>query len=431
MSDPTPPNQLSRRSFLGGAGALGAASLAGCAGPGAPQPAPSGWQRPPGGGTRMFEYFDGNYPWNLSAVTLIEEVGSISQPAEALAAVASLASGPRDEANRAWHDAMATLGARLEAQAEADLAAGHPLTAARKFHRAAMYFLRADRMTPHEDPRQRVVYERALANYRKARDHGRDEVEFVDIPFEGGSLPALLVRASSDGPAAPIVIHLQGFDSVKEAQFPMLREYRRRGLSCLIVDQPGAGGALRLHGLTARVETEVYVRAIIDWLQARADIATDRIGLAGLSMGGYFAPRAAAFEPRVKACAAWGAFFDAGRLTAPLAAGGDVAAPSVPDVVRHAMWVFGVAAPAEFFAIAQKMTLAGVVERIACPLLVVHGENDRQVPREQADLTYERATTRDKTLKIFTQDEGGAEHCQIDNRAIAADYLADWFSEKL
>ncbi len=73
--------------------------------------------------------------------------------------------------------------------------------------------------------------------------------------------------------------------------------------------------------------------------------------------------------------------------------------------------------------------MKGIVEKIACPLLVIHGENDRQVPLQQAIDTFEAATSRNKKLKIFKSDEGGVEHCQIDNRALAADYLADWFSD--
>ena len=327
---------------------------------------------------------------------------------------------------------MSALGERLERQAQADLAAGHGLTAARKFHRASMYFIRAERITSHEDPRRLIAYRRALENYRLARDHGRDGVEFVELPFEGGFMPALLIPAAPvAGKPAPLVIHIQGFDSVKETQFPMLQEYRRRGLSCLIVDQPGAGGALRLHGLTGRADTEVYVSAVIDWVQGRSDIATDRIGLVGISMGGYFAPRAAAFEPRIKACACWGAFFDVGRLAAAVEKGKDPEAPSVTEPVKHAMWVFGKPTPAAFFDLARTMTLDGVIQKFTNPLLVIHGESDRQVPVEHAHLTHERAGSKDKTLKIFTQEEGGVEHCQIDNRAIAADFLSDWFASRL
>lgn len=381
----------------------------------------------------MFEYFKNNYAWNLTAITLVEEIGTISQPAEAFAAVADLADGPLEEANRAWYDAMFALGQKQENYAEVDLTAKHPLAAGRKFHRSAMYFMRAERMTPHDDPRRLIAYKRSLENYRKAREHGRDGVEFVDIPYQGGFMPALLIPAISDGKPAPIVIHIQGFDSVKESQFPVLQEYRRRGLSCLIVDQPGAGGALRLHGLTGCTDSERYVGAVIDWIMARSDLATDRIGLAGLSMGGYFAPRAAAFEPRVKACAAWGAIYDFGALLtkAGIFNGKEAPNPSVPSTITHAMWAFGLETPAACADLMRTMTLAGVVEKITCPLLVMHGEGDRQVPVQEAKSTYNAATTSDKTLKLFTKDEGGTEHCQIDNRGIAADYLADWFAEKL
>jgi alpha-beta hydrolase superfamily lysophospholipase len=375
----------------------------------------------------MFEYFSANYTWNMAVVTLVEDVGTISEPSEAFQAVAHLAKAADPSvANEAWYQAMARLGDRLERMADQDLAERHLLSAARKYHRAAMYFFRAERMISHQEPKRLETYRRAIDDYRKARDYGNDGVEFVDIPYKTGSMPALLIRAAAH--PAPIIIHLQGFDSIKETQFPVLQEYRRRGLSCLIVDQPGAGGALRLHGLTAAIETEKYVSVIVDYIQSHPNIATDRIGLAGISMGGYFAPRAAAFEPRIKACAAWGAFYDAAALVnrAPI---GAPTAPSVPDPMSHALWVFGLDSPRAFVAIAQKMTLKGIVEKIACPLLVIHGENDRQVPVQQAIDTFEAATSRNKKLKIFKSDEGGVEHCQIDNRALAADYLADWFSD--
>lgn len=388
----------------------------------------------------MFEYFKDNYAWNLTTLTLIEDVGTISQPAEAFEQAAKFADQPADVANNAWQEAMTALGDKTEKCAERDLAEGHPLTAARKFHRAAMYFIRAERMIAHTDPRRLAAYKRALVNYRKARDHGQDGVEFVNIPYESGFIPGLLIPATSDGNPSPIVIHLQGFDSLKETQWPCLQEYRRRGMSVLIVDQPGAGGALRLYNIPGRFDSEAYVSVIVDWLKARSDLATDRIGLCGVSMGGYFAPRAAAFEPRIKACASWGALYDAGGLAAPIVKGKayttivegkEHTTPSVPSMIEHAMWTFGLDTPIAFGELANQMTLAGVVSKITCPFLVMHGENDRQVPLQQAVSTYEGVASADKTLKVFRPDEGGVEHCQIDNKSIAADYLADWFAEKL
>jgi dienelactone hydrolase len=379
----------------------------------------------------MFEYFDSNYAWNLTAISLMDEIGTVTQPCEVFASVKAVEDQPIAVSGAAWYDAMVEMAERMEALAEADLAAGNEFTASRKFHRAATYYSRADRIIPHDDPRQLVAYRRMLTDYRKARELGRDGVEFVEIPYRDGFMPALLIRASNGTETPPIVIHIQGFDSIKETQFPMLQEYRRRSLSLLIVDQPGAGGALRLHGLTARYDSEDYVATIVDWITARADIATDRIGLCGLSMGGYFAPRAAAFEPRVKAVASWGALHNAIEIAVPASPDSEASAPSVPSPLDHARWVFGAATIDELAEVFTKMDLDGVVEQIVCPLLVMHGELDRQIPVAHATRTFERATAADKTLKIFTASEGGAEHCQVDNRAIAADYVSDWFASRL
>ncbi|SFM92517.1 S9 family peptidase [Variovorax sp. OV329] len=381
----------------------------------------------------MFEYFKDNYAWNIAVATLVEEVGTLAEPMEAFQAVAHLADADPTVANQAWHDAMMALGQRLERLADEDLAAGHALSAARKYHRASMYLIRVERMMPPRNSDRLAVYRRALANFRKARELGRDGVEFVGIPFEGKVIPALLVKAKGSAPA-PIVIHLQGFDSVKETQWPMLQEYRRRGLSVLILDQPGAGEALRLHGLTARIESETYVSRAVDYILGRADIRTEQIGLAGLSMGGFLAPRAAAFEPRIRAVASWGAFFRL-RPPAPQPAAGSArsgeapGAASLPSMLAHALWSWGLDTPQEFGALAERFTLEGVVDKIRCPYLVMHGEGDRQIPWSDAVATYEQTTAPGKRLKIFRKDEGGIEHCQLDNRAFGADYLTDWFAE--
>ena len=119
------------------------------------------------------------------------------------------------------------------------------------------------------------------------------------------------------------------------------------------------------------------------------------------------------------------------ELALPASRDGDASLPSVPSPLNHALWVFGANTIDELAVVFTKMDLDGVVEQIACPLLVMHGELDRQVPLAHATRTFERTAAADKTLKIFTASEGGAEHCQVDNRAIAADYVSDWFVSRL
>jgi fermentation-respiration switch protein FrsA (DUF1100 family) len=96
------------------------------------------------------------------------------------------------------------------------------------------------------------------------------------------------------------------------------------------------------------------------------------------------------------------------------------------------MWVFGKDTVEEAAQVAKQLTLEGVAEKITCPLLVVHGENDRQVPVRQAQKTIEAAVNSpNRKLKVFTFDEGGAEHCQADNNSMAVDCMGDWVAEIL
>lgn len=154
-----------------------------------------------------------------------------------------------------------------------------------------------------------------------------------------------------------------------------------------------------------------------------------KIGLSGNSLGGYYAPRAAAFEKRLKCCIAWGALYDFGPIFES-ATKKVLTAPSVPDVVTHGMWVTGQKTAEDALKVAKRMTLKGIVQKITCPILIAHGENDRQVPVSDAERTYEEAiNSSQRKLKIFTLEEGGAEHCQVDNRQLIGDVMSDWAAE--
>jgi fermentation-respiration switch protein FrsA (DUF1100 family) len=93
-------------------------------------------------------------------------------------------------------------------------------------------------------------------------------------------------------------------------------------------------------------------------------------------------------------------------------------------------WVIGAPDNATALEWAKRFTLADCIGAIRCPVLVLHGENDRIVPVAEARTLYEKLVTR-KHLKLFTAEEGGAEHCQVDNRPMGIDYIADWLVETL
>ena len=376
-------------------------------------------------------YFADNYPWSLTVAMLFDEVATFGEIDDALAPLKPLAGGDKAIANEAWYQAMMKLAENLERLGTDDRAEGHDLSAARKHHRAGLYYLRAERFAAHGDPRGLLAYKRGVEHYRLARKLENAPVEFLDIPFRGSTFPAMFVKAKGEG-KRPCVVFQQGFDSLKELFYPVGgTQFRDRGVSLLVIDQPGAGGALRLNGLTALVESEHAVGAAIDYLETRPDIDADRIGVMGISLGGYYAPRAAAFEKRIKACLCWGAIWDFGARWEDMASDSKKFG-SIPDMAKHAMWVFGQKDMDGVLAFGKQIRCEPFADKITCDFFIVHGENDRQVPLHQAELLYNAAVNaKSRKMKVFKLSDGGAEHCQVNNRTLAADALADYAAETL
>jgi dipeptidyl aminopeptidase/acylaminoacyl peptidase len=205
-------------------------------------------------------------------------------------------------------------------------------------------------------------------------------------------------------------------------------ELCRRGVSTLMVDQPGTGGALRLNNLPAIVEAERYGAACIDYLLSRGDVDPNRIGVMGWSLGGFYAPRAAAFEKRFALCVACGANHQWGETQRRrLKREGE---NPVPHYWDHALWVWGQQSMEDFEKLWDRITLDGVVEHITVPFLITHGVNDRQIPVADAHRSYDQAVNSPKReLKIFTAREGGVEHVHSDDQPNAVRFITDWIAE--
>ena len=377
----------------------------------------------------MFEYFPDNYNWSLATALAIGMGGELTEIDAACRPLRPFAgAATTDDAQRVWIDAWSAVAQRTREAAERDEALNHVRSAARKWRRVAIYELMAERMISNGEPAKNATYRRALEALARWRNVFLPHGEPSAVPFEGSVLPSLFLPAPRPG-AKPVVIAWNGFDVTKEFLLLLgVDDWTKRGLSVLICDQPGSGEALRFHGLTARLDTEVAARACIDHLAVRADVDPTRIGITGISMGGYYAPRAAAFEPRLAACAAWGAFHDLRGVLANLERTGAHSAPPF-----QGPWVFGLEdQPENRAAVLSAMTLDEVAPEITCPLLVLHGESDRQVPVEQAHRTIAAASHAAKReLRIIPRGEPGDQHCQVDLPSVAIDVLGEWFAEVL
>jgi dienelactone hydrolase len=380
----------------------------------------------------MFEYFENNYPWNLAVVTALGMGAVASDVDAACRPLRAMADGDVAASSAAWAASWSSVADRLRRQAERDERDRHRRSAGEKYVRAALYLLMAERAVPCADPRKLATYRDAMDLFRRGLALRGDRAELVDVPYRGGRLPAIFVPAAGERPA-PCIIQFNGFDWVKEFNYlSMAEEYARRGIASLFCDQPGSGGALRLHGITAEIAAEHAAAACVDWLTARPDVDPARIGIMAASLGGYYAPRAAAYEKRLACCVAWGAFWDAGEVLERRRAEGARYARSVPDVEDQMRWVTGTDTLEHAIAFMRGFTLKDAARDITCPLLIVHGGRDRQIPVDHGQKTYDAACNSPaRKLVVLEPEDGGVEHCSIDNFPLVRDLAADWIADTL
>jgi dipeptidyl aminopeptidase/acylaminoacyl peptidase len=378
----------------------------------------------------LFEYFP-NYVWNLSLAIALESGGRIGEIVDMCAPIKDAAARGEDGGTAAFMVEWVKMADKLAGLAAEDEALGRHLSAGEKLKRASLYYLTAERMQGHGHPGRIETYRKALDAFAKGTAFAGDKAERVEIPYQGKTLAALYTRAPGEG-RKPAVIYCNGLDSSKELLYfsSLPQALARRGISTLCVDQPGTGEALRLQDLPAVHESERWASAWVDWLETQGDVDPKRIGMTGISLGGYYAPRAVAFEPRFAAGAVWGANHDWAEVQQKrLRREGE---NPVPHYWAHVMWVFGASNMDDFHEKSKGMTLDGVLDRIGVPFLVTHGERDRQIALDYAHKSFDQlVNSPNRQLKIFTDREGGVEHVGADNMAFGRDYIADWFAETL
>jgi alpha-beta hydrolase superfamily lysophospholipase len=372
---------------------------------------------------------------------------------EVVAIAKNVKSGDYDS----WYEANSAVADRLANEAQVQLERGH-LTSARdnylracSYYRSAEFFLHGNP----SDPRIARAFERTTACYRQAAALFVPAIEPVEIPFEGTTLVGYFHRVDDSGAPRKTLILNNGFDgSPEEMHWFGARAAVERGFNVLVFDGPGQFASVHRQGLRFRADWENVVTPVVDYLLTRKEVDPKRIGIHGQSLGGYLAPRAAAFEHRLAACIADDGVYDYGiaqlagvpaeKRNEVLAA---VLAPTAPQLDRmleetmrtnstarwaftHGMYTFGTATPRAYLAATQSYHLrGGVAEQIRCPTLVCDAEKDLYF-KGQAEQLFEHLTC-EKTLMKFTDAEGAGAHCEAGASRLAYGRLYDWLSDTL
>ncbi|MEO7466040.1 MAG: alpha/beta fold hydrolase [Sphingobium limneticum] len=378
----------------------------------------------------LFEYFP-NYIWNLSVAIAMESGAQMGEIIDMCQPIRDAAASGADAATPQFMAQWAAMGDKLIALAQEDEARGRAFSASNKLERAALYLITAERMQGHGHPGRKDTYAKALAAFETSARLGSLNRDRVEIPLAKGTMPALYTRAPGEG-RKPVVVYCNGLDSCKELLYwsRLPEALARRGISTLCVDQPGSGEALRLQDLPVDPHSENWASKAVDWLETQDDVDPARMGMTGISLGGHFAPRAVAYEPRFASGAVWGANHNWAEVQQKrLNREGE---NPVPHYWAHVMWAFGASDMEDFHAKSADMNLNGHIDRIIVPFLVTHGAKDRQISLSYADDLYDQLANSPRREKvIFTDREGGVEHVGADNMAYGRDTIADWFAETL
>ncbi|MGH9098784.1 MAG: alpha/beta hydrolase family protein [Acidimicrobiales bacterium] len=261
---------------------------------------------------------------------------------------------------------------------------------------------------------QRAAHERAVAAYANGAAGLHPPAERVLVPYKSTHLPAYLrVPATGDGRPPPVVVMVPGLDSVKEELQSTADYFCARGLATLAVDGPGQGESE--YELPIEPAYEHVAAAALDFCEQRTDLDASRAGIFGVSLGGYYAGRAMAYEARLRAGV---------ELAGPYRfdAEWDSLPPMTRETFRHRSRA---RSDEEARKAAASLTLDGAAARISHPLLVVHGAKDRIVGPQHAERIAAEAPGAE--LWMLADGNHGVTNRAFESRSA----LADWLGETL
>lgn len=384
---------------------------------------------------------------------LLRVLGAASSGGADIGECLSTAYRIKEGDNESWYTEWFSTAKRLEEAADIYLSQGHKVSAreayfrASNYYRTAEFFLRSKK----DDPRILETWGKSRDCFRKAAQLSDTPIKPVTIPYEDTTLPGYLCLVDNSGFKRPLLIIQTGFDGTgEELYFGQARAALERGYNCLIFEGPGQGGVIREQGLPFRYDWEKVVTPVVDFALKQPVVDPEKVALMGISFGGYLAPRAVAFEHRVKACIANGGVYDFYNnmikkipgiteeiLTDKKASeefNKDIYETMKTDITvgwffGNGMWVFKAQSPINLIEKLKPYSMKNVADKITCHMLVVDSEKDMDMPG-QAKQLYD-ALTCTKKFMLFTVEEGAEEHCQVGASMISNERILNWLDDTL
>ncbi len=369
----------------------------------------------------MLDFFQPTSPFEFQVLRLLAEAQQGGGDVFDIARLCrNLSPGDKEGWERAW----LSLAEATEAKAKLELELGHRQTSMQNFFHANQYYRMSDIFLPVDAAAtKRSRFLKSQESFRAAARLRVPPIETITVQCGDEAYDGYFCHPANPAPGKwPAVFLIGGADAFSEEIFFSGKQVLDRGWALLLVDTPGRGSSMYVKGTPTRYDYEVPVKACLDYLVARPEVAAERIALIGISMAGYYAPRAAAFDHRVKALIAWSGCYS---VLDDLYIFCEHLRPTLQRLL-------GGVTDAEARKLLTAFTLEGVARRIVCPTLITHGGDDRLMRVEGAKNLFEAIGSSDKILKIYDDPAaGGAIHCSHDYWAHNVPFMLDWLEERL
>jgi len=306
---------------------------------------------------------------------------------------------------------------RLEKLGQREEDARHQETACEYYYRACHFYVMAAWGIFDSDNEELLWLTEKIRNtFDKVIQYSRYPIERVEIPFEGKMIPGVLTY-TPERKKAPTILLVPGMDLHKENMMNHLNNpYVLRGMNTLAIDGPGQGESLVRK---IWVDAENYGRAgkaAIDYLVQRPEVAGDKIGLHGVSMGTYWGPLIALHDPRVKALSTHASCqYNKDHIFNETS----------PNFRLRFMWMAGNLSDEEFDRMSARMTLEGRESGIKCPHVIFHGEFDHLTDTEEVYRYFDRLGSEVKELRIYENEYHGVSRFLDEIASMSADWLRD------
>jgi 2,6-dihydroxypseudooxynicotine hydrolase len=310
-----------------------------------------------------------------------------------------------------WCRVWCEEAARHEGLATEAAKRNRTITACEANFRAAIYYHYAKHLFAHEPEQYLTAHRRMLACYQAAARDLEPPIERITIPFANAELVGNL-RLPLRPPRPPIAIILPGLDACKEELHTWCEAFVHRGIATLAIDGPGQGETAFQLPITN--DWGKVIGAVIDQLEKRSEVDVAKVAVVGQSLGALYAPLAAAFEPRLKACVSNCGPFDFGAVF-----------PTMPMASQETFRVRSYAKTHEQAReIARGLTLEGVAQRITCPVLIIYGAGDKMIPVSEGE-RLARAIAGPTDFVVFEEGNHVCFNISYKFRALSADWTAE------